>query len=159
MKTKDDSPVVAFWSGRWLWSRSGLKGLALRANRRWSLVVEGVFWASNIAENSFRKSEILAADVEWLKAFNKIEVQGLLPSREYKGKTCSCGAWKVYGSAAQNHTNECSYFDRYDRFLLPEGAPHNNDGRDSCLICGEDTRTVAGRYQLCQNDQCRWWKN
>lgn len=157
--TKDDSPVIAFWSGRWLWGTSGLKGLALRTNRRWSLVVEGMFWASTISPNSFAKSEILAADSAWIRAFNKIEIYGLLPTREYKGQTCSCGVWKIYGQDTQNHTSECSFYDGYDRFLLPEGAPYNNDGRASCLICGESTHTVAGRYQLCKNEQCRWWKN
>lgn len=156
---KDNSPVIAFWTGRWLWTQTGFKGLALRANRRWSLVAEGIFWVPFISDNSFTKKEIVEADTQWIKALNKIEIHGLPPSRSYKGKTCSCGVWKLYGKDYLNHTSDCSHYDNYDRFLLPEGAPTNNDGRVLCLICGEATKTVSGRYQLCQNNQCRWHEN
>lgn len=159
MINKDESPVMAFWTGQWLWSEKGFKGLALRANRQWSLVVEVIFRISLIEECSYTKEELIGADSNWLKALERIEIHGLLPSLSYEGETCSCGSWKMYGKEYSGHASDCSNYDSYDKFLLPENSPKNNDGRIFCLICGEKTQTVSGRYQLCKNNQCRWYEN
>lgn len=163
MGKTNSSPVVAVWYGQWLWQERDMKGLALRANRKWSQVVKRdglLFWSTQYIDDAeYEKDYFIRSDQSWEKAFKQIIQFGLVPSKHYTGKTCSCGSWGTYGEDSKVHTHSCSYHDSYKAYLLPEDAPKNNDGLVSCYICSAPTHTVAGRYQLCNNDQCRWYKN
>ena len=36
----------------------------------------------------------------------------------------------------------------------------NNDGRDTCYVCGNDTYIAGGgQYRLCKNKSCKWYNN
>ena len=159
----EPAPIVAVWNPRWLWNKSGYHGLALRADRTWSLVkvkANVMFFSSiQVLAATATRNQLVRSDAGWDKAFIRIIQHGLLPSKSYTGVTCSCGSWSVHGEGNANHPSSCSFHDTYDKFLLPTDAPDNNDGLTHCYICTMRTRTHAGRYQLCQNDQCRWHKN
>lgn len=152
--------IVAAWYGEYLWSKPGLKGLALRSSRKWSMIDKGIFGMSIVSGSSFKKEELINSDPYWQVAFDKILIKGLKPNVSHKGKDCSCGAWKLYGVGSENHSSECIYHEDYKIYLFPENSPRNNDGRIKCYICGEPTKLVAqGLYQLCQNQKCIWYEN
>lgn len=156
---RNSGQVVAIWYARSL----GLyNGLALKTNRKWSIVVpdSDLFsLTTKISREEYTKEALVAHDINWHEGFKKIIQFGLLPNSTRQVWQCSCGSEAKYGKYTKLHAPHCSYYDTYEKYLLPEDAPKNNDGRDYCYICSMPTETVAGVYQLCKNKQCRWYDN
>lgn len=138
------SKSIAEWFGVNLWKDEGVvgNGLAYKKSGKWVVI------SLLMTDDEYTMEEIITADGNWTRAFEKIE-NGLKPD----WCPCSCGAKAVMGKDWTIHDQNCDHITKPSPF-----TPKNNDGRETCFMCWKMTHKAGGgSYDLCKNKDCSWY--